>query len=453
VDSNQISSVFFNSLAHIPNIDVEQLKRVHQNSHVPVSIRLNPFKPTSLSYPLTNPVPWCDGAYYLPERPVFTADPFFHAGAYYVQEASSMFLDTVIKQTVPLNKAISVLDSCSAPGGKSTLISSLIHQDSVLVANETVKSRAEVLMYNLAKWGRCNHMVTNNDTSVFANVGEMFDVIVCDAPCSGSGLFRKQPEAIMEWGLAQVEQCSLRQKNILDNCIPSLKEGGILIYSTCSYSESENEEVVKYLQEKHQLERVKIKMDASWGIQENQLGYRFYPYALEGEGFFCSVLRKPFAGHHRADKNARPFKAAGKEILKALEDYLDLQSGLEVVEHQSGLKLVTQSLNKIWAHLSKVCYIRQVGTPIGEIKQRSLLPHHFLALSLHLKEGISYLELEPAEAIQYLKKENFKTGAVSKGLKLVKVRHLGLGWAKVLDNRVNNYLPSNLMIFNKEISV
>src|SRR5436190_11131836 len=184
-------------------------------------------------------VPWSSSGFYLNERPIFTLDPMFHAGAYYVQEASSMFLEQALKQTVDLSQPVKVLDLCAAPGGKSTLIQSLITTESLLVSNEVIKTRVNILSENITKWGAANVIVTNNDPRDFQRLPGYFDVIVIDAPCSGSGLFRKDPAAISEWSRDNVILCSQRQQRILADIMPALKPGGILIYSTCSYSQEE----------------------------------------------------------------------------------------------------------------------------------------------------------------------------------------------------------------------
>ncbi len=423
----------------------------HQNLSVPVSIRLNPFKKSDITFPFKGEVPWCEGGYYLKERPLFTADPLFHAGCYYVQEASSMFLSSIFKQTVSADNDLTVLDTCASPGGKSTLVSSFLNNKSVLVANDVIKGRAETLAYNLAKWGKCNHIVTNNDTNVFSDLNEMFDVILVDAPCSGSGLFRKQPEAIHEWSLQHVEQCSVRQYKIIENVYPALKEGGLLIYSTCSYSEAENEEVVKRLIKEFTLEIVKIKVPPEWGIDESEIGYRFYPYQLEGEGFFCSVLRKTEKSPYKAFKTLGPIKQATKETLKQLENFIKVDDDLQILEHASGLKLASRKLSDTWKKLSVKTYVKQAGTPIGELKHGNLVPHHSLALSVYLHPKLLKLELNNDNAIRYLKKENLTLNGSSEGLKLVSYQGFGIGWAKVLSNRINNYLPNEATILNKEI--
>jgi 16S rRNA C967 or C1407 C5-methylase (RsmB/RsmF family) len=216
------------------------------NAPTPVSIRLNPTK-LKKELPLEK-VAWAEQGYYLKERPLFVADPLWHAGAYYVQEASSMALEQAFKKIKELNNGqLSLLDLCAAPGGKSTHIASLLNENDVLVSNEVIRTRVPVLNENLTKWGFPNIIITNSDSKDFEHCGEVFDVIVVDAPCSGEGLFRKDENAVNEWSTANAEMCSLRQKRIVDQIINCLKPGGFIIYSTCTYNPNENELQVKNL--------------------------------------------------------------------------------------------------------------------------------------------------------------------------------------------------------------
>ncbi|MES2681184.1 MAG: RsmB/NOP family class I SAM-dependent RNA methyltransferase, partial [Bacteroidota bacterium] len=235
----EIPKQLLNSLAGLESFNEKAFVEAHGDEHKITSIRFNPFKKAVPDFELGEKVLWADDAWYLASRPSFTHDPLFHAGCYYVQEAGSMFIEFALKNTVDLTQSLNVLDLCGAPGGKSTLINSLINDESLLVANELIKSRAGILAHNLGKWGTRNTVVTNSEAAKFGALTGFFDVLVIDAPCSGSGLFRKQPEAIAEWSEDNVNLCSTRQRKILEDTLPCLKENGLLIYSTCSYSEKE----------------------------------------------------------------------------------------------------------------------------------------------------------------------------------------------------------------------
>ncbi|MGI8893198.1 MAG: methyltransferase RsmF C-terminal domain-like protein, partial [Bacteroidia bacterium] len=243
-----LPSVFISHLDNLlGNEAVELIKSF--STTPPVSIRINPFKNY---FPPENSgkVPWCDTGFYLPVRPVFTLDPSFHAGAYYVQEASSMFLEQAIKQITKKEEPVKVLDISAAPGGKSTHLLSLLPKNSLLVANEVIRSRAGILKENIIKWGVPNVIVTSSDPERFSDLKSFFDIILVDAPCSGEGLFRKDANAIKEWSQENVNLCHQRQKRILNNVWTALRPGGYLIYSTCTYQTKENEnQLIKFVHE------------------------------------------------------------------------------------------------------------------------------------------------------------------------------------------------------------
>jgi 16S rRNA C967 or C1407 C5-methylase (RsmB/RsmF family)/NOL1/NOP2/fmu family ribosome biogenesis protein len=433
-----------NSLELLPGFESGPFLQAHATAKRITSIRQNPFKKTGLDFGTQRVVRWCHDAYYLDERPAFTLDPLFHAGCYYVQEAGSMFLEHALKSTLDFNEQLKVLDLCAAPGGKSTLINSLLSEESLLVSNEVVKQRSVVLGSNLSKWGTCNAVVTNNDPQRFAQLPSYFDAIVLDAPCSGSGLFRKQPEAIEEWSLDNVNLCSSRQKRIIADCLPALKAGGFLYYSTCSYSKEENEEIVRWMISEFDLEYIPLQVDKDWGIVETEGGYRFYPHLTDSEGFFIAVLRKKEAdaGFVRSAKVKEPI-LAGHE-LNLLKEFVD-PKGFIFHKNNNRFHLVNEALNHFINVVGKGFYLRKAGVAMGEVKGKDFVPDHELALY----RGIKYerlLELNQEEALHYLRKEAFSADGAEKGLTLISYQKQGLGWAKILPGRVNNYLPSELRI-------
>lgn len=260
----------------------------------PVSIRINRDK-WKLSPLAAERVPWCPDGYYLAERPSFTLDPLFHAGAYYPQEASGMFLEQVIRQVVHDKEKLKILDLCAAPGGKSTHLSSLTGPDSVIVANDVIKPRADILAENHIKWGLSNTMVTQSDPSAFETLKGFFDIILVDAPYSGEGMFRNKT-AIREWSIDKAIHCASRQKRVLMDIWSALKENGILIYSTCTFNSAENEENVKWLSERHESESIRLNISDFKEITEishkGVFGYGFHPGKIKGEGLFIAVLKK-----------------------------------------------------------------------------------------------------------------------------------------------------------------
>lgn len=418
----------------------------------PTSIRLNPFKQAEMKFPLSSPVLWNDKGFYLNERPNFTYDVLFQAGCYYVQEAGSMFIEHALKSCVNFKETLIALDLCASPGGKSTLINSLITKESVLVANEVVKQRAEVLAQNLTKWGTANVVVTNNDPSAFSEMEEVFNVMVVDAPCSGSGLFRKQHDAVEEWSLDNVNLCSQRQKRILSDIIPSLKKDGILLYSTCSYSKEENEDICDWLMTEFELETLQIPIEKEWGIVETKseihkaFGYRFYPDKTKSEGFFCATFRKKgntSEQHFKKSKKEQfaPIKAKEKEVFKNWISDLENQTIIKFKEDY----LLTNELALNFINRFQHLYLKKVGTNIGSVIKNEVVPHHDLALSIHRSNNVQHIECSEEETIKFLKKELTNCEG-KKGWNLIAYQGFGLGWIKHLGNRINNYLPGEFRI-------
>jgi len=442
------------SLNGIKGFDKEAFEEAHHLGEPVVSIRQNPFKPLQeLSFPdiTTTPVPWCPGGFYLSKRPSFTFDPVFHAGAYYVQEASSMFLWEVLKQVADASSPQKILDLCAAPGGKSTLLASFF-PDGLVVANEVIRTRVSVLAENITKWGVDNVIVTNNDPKDFAAVQDYFDLIVVDAPCSGSGLFRKDPNALNEWSEENVALCHQRQQRIIADIMPSLKEGGILIYSTCSYSPHENEEVLDWMMEEMGMESVQLKLNENWNITETispkhkTSGYRFYPDKLQGEGFFIAALKKTGTSSHTySNPKEHSLSFASKKEVEHIQSFIPLPSSYTIFKQNDFFRTVKEQWLSGLEMLAKHLYIRKAGIELGSIKRKDFVPGHELALSLLPLQSIAMIELDREAALQYLRKKEVQAQG-PKGWSLVTHCGLPLGWIKVLPNRVNNYYPSEWRI-------
>jgi 16S rRNA C967 or C1407 C5-methylase (RsmB/RsmF family)/NOL1/NOP2/fmu family ribosome biogenesis protein len=448
----QLPAEFINSISCCEGFDEKAFIDVHQTAS-PTSIRINPFKPTELAFKLDNPIPWNEKGFYLEERPNFTYDVLFQAGCYYVQEAGSMFIEHALKSCVDFNQTLLAFDVCASPGGKSTLLNSLLNNESALVANEIIKQRSEVLAQNLSKWGTCNVVVTNNDPSSYSDINDVFDIILVDAPCSGSGLFRKQHDAVDEWSLDNVNLCSQRQKRILSDIIGTLKQGGTLVYSTCSYSKSENEEIADWLINEFGLISVQIPTEKKWGIVETTsekqkaFGYRFYPDKTQSEGFFCAVFKKPGAidSHHQVRKS----KYETFSIIKPKEKELFANWIKNLDSHQiTKFKddyLLTNQITLDFINKFSNLYYKKVGTNIGSLIKDKVIPHHDLAWSIHKSETIQTIDCTEKEAIQFLKKE-LQSIDGNKGWNLMSHKGFGLGWIKHLGNRLNNYLPNEFRI-------
>ena len=455
--------IFVESLKGLKGFDRDAFEKIHQSGEQVTSIRLNPFKTKSISEAISiaenvaGNIPWTSHGYYLSQRPSFTLDPAFHSGAYYVQEASSMFLEQALQQCIDLSGAIKVLDLCAAPGGKSTLIQSLISNKSLLVCNEVIKTRVNILAENITKWGGANVIVTNNDPKDFDRLPNYFDVIVVDAPCSGSGLFRKDAAAIEEWSLQNVNICSQRQQRILAHILPSLKEGGTLIYSTCSYSESEDEAIADWLVNEIGLASARINILPEWNIVETQsakhgaYGYRFYPDKVKGEGFFITVFTK---GEKTAPEwqntkyKIKSERLSAKEIdivkpyIKDGQDFFFIKQKDEVIAMPSHLE------NEL-ANIQFSLYIKKAGVKMGTIIRNELIPDHELALSIIINNEVPVIVVGMDIALQYLRRQEIKIMTDLKGWALITYLQLPLGWIKILPNRINNYYPKDWRILNK----
>ncbi|MCC8410297.1 RNA methyltransferase [Mucilaginibacter sp. UR6-1] len=441
---------FVDSLRSEPGFDEQSFVNAHQND-APVSVRVNPFKPSNIK---KGPqVPWCNEGFYLNKRPSFTFDPLFHAGAYYVQEASSMFIGHIFNYIKPDGEPVKVLDLCAAPGGKSTLLNSLLNNTDLLVANEIIKTRVPVLTDNLARWGTANSIVTNNDPRDFSRLKGFFDIILVDAPCSGSGMFRKDNAAMGEWSEANVDLCHQRQQRILADVYPALKEDGYLIYSTCSYSHQENEDVLDWLCSEFEMESVNIPVDTDWNITVSQsskhgaYGYRFYPGKIQGEGLFAACLKKTTdSGQLSTYKNNAQQKLPAGEM-ELVKQYINNADDFYYFKVADDWLAIDRHHHESLNILHKNLYIKKSGVRIGKIAGHDLVPDHELALSTIInKDVVLQTELNYDEAIAYLRKDNLVLDTQDKGWSLMSYEGLALGWAKLLPNRVNNYYPKELRI-------
>lgn len=430
-----------------------------------VSIRLNPNKRVS-DLQDAELVPWCKDGYYLHERPTFTFDPLFHAGVYYVQEASSMFLDRVIRQHV--KDPVRYLDLCAAPGGKTTLAISALPQGSLVVGNEIDRKRVHILAENITKWGDASSMVMNNGSSDFSHLTHFFDVILTDVPCSGEGMFRKDPQAIAEWSELNVKNCVVRQQEILQNIWGALRPGGLLIYSTCTYNTEENEEMVAYICDSLGGEVLPVDVDATWGIHPKLWGeypvYRFMPHTTRGEGLFMAVLRKKETESYSAserlrllkDFNKREQKKAKKiELPKGFDSFLTLgrswlKNETDFVVELKGNQLIAypkQYADEMRFLAAELNCITE-GLTLGMVKGNDLLPDHALAISNELnRDAFISVDLDWKDAVTYLRRESILLPEdTPKGFVLLCYKNRPIGWVKNIGNRSNNLYPQEWRI-------
>lgn len=420
----------------------------------PVSIRLNPFKAgecASTICPTLHPkqVGWCSQGYWIDSRPNFTFDPLLHAGYYYVQEAASMFLHFILTHTV--KEPVLALDLCAAPGGKSTVARTVLPEGSMLICNEPIRQRAQVLSENLLKFGHPDVMVTNNYPRDFQKAGLLFDVIIADVPCSGEGMFRKDAGAIDEWSLQNVENCRLLQREIIEDIWPCLKMGGTLVYSTCTFNAKENEENMAWIEELG-AEPIWLEIPSQWPIMGALTGrcpaFRFIPGVTRTEGLCMTVLHKTggeVLTPHRSKEERSKTKAMPK--VKMADWLTDAAHYTLVGDANEAEAIATEWLG---AYRQVVRHLRPLhtGIPLATAKGSSLIPHHGLALSSRLRaEAFVRAEVDWAQAIAYLRKEAITLSPdVPRGIVLLTYHGAPIGFVKNLGNRANNLYPQEWRI-------
>jgi 16S rRNA C967 or C1407 C5-methylase (RsmB/RsmF family)/NOL1/NOP2/fmu family ribosome biogenesis protein len=503
-----IPQALISSLRGVPGFEESSFLAVHQQGPLVTSVRLNPAKvwdETDDEREMFAPditmsgVPWCAKGYYLSSRPSFITDPAWHAGLYYVQEASSMFVEQAFLQHAKEVHAPVVLDACAAPGGKSTHLQSLIGNEGLLVSNEVIRNRVGVLAENMQRWGGENVVVTSADPKDFHRLPQFFDVVLVDAPCSGSGLFRRDPEAIREWSPSLVGLCSGRQQRILADLWGSLKDGGLLIYSTCSYSVEEDEDMLDWLMNTFEVETLKINLDARWGVvdvrsgQTGAYGYRFYPNLVEGEGLFLCCLRKRgglagsgaghahghsgghsaghghghsggysaghghgYSGGHSAghghgsgSKGKGGLVSLSKTDLASVIPWVNNPNDRHFSQHEGTVFAVPLKMAQDIAWIQENIYIKQAGIALGQLMRAELIPDPAFALSRLTGEGVQRLELTREQALDYVRRDELHIDGVPKGWALVTYHGHGIGWVKVLQGRINNYYPKNWRVLKR----
>lgn len=420
----------------------------------PTSIRTNKLKYASdLSY---EKVQWCDNGYYLDKRPQFTFDPLFHAGCYYVQEASSMFVEQALKQYA--DGDVRFLDLCAAPGGKSTLVSGLLSENSLLMSNEVIRSRANILSENITKWGNANTVVTNNDPATIGKLKHFFDVILVDAPCSGEGMFRKDEGAVSEWSVGNVKLCKERQQRILADIWSALKPGGLLIYSTCTYNREENEDNVKWVRDELGADILPVEIREEWGISpsydEDIHAYHFFPHKVKGEGFFISVLRKhedesvSISAKKRKDKEKRN----KVELSSDIKGYITDQDVFAFYPKNDKWYAFPKNLQDELSVLKEHLNIVSEGICLGEFKGKDFIPDQSLALSNNLnKDAFTTCKIDWRTAVNYLRREPIVLENQPKGYILLTYRDIPLGFVKNIGNRANNLYPNEWRIRSANI--
>lgn len=396
-----------------------------------------------------SPVLWATDAEYLDSRPFFTADPFFHAGCYYVQEASSMFLEQVVRQYV--ETPVRALDLCAAPGGKSTHLLSVLPKGSILVANEPVPQRTQVLAENIIKWGSPYVAVTRNEPVDFAVLEDFFDFMLIDAPCSGEGMFRKDSFAVEQWSVSNVEQCVKRQRAIIADVWHALRPGGLLVYSTCTFNSAENEECVQWIAEELGAEVLPLNVADDWGITGNLAGsefpvYRFIPGYTNGEGFFLSVLRKNGSSVAAKTKRNQPVACSAK-IKATVQNWVIAPNEYDFIMQNDNVVAFPKEHTAVFAELIARTRCVHSGLPIASLKHDKPLPVHALAMSVNINaSAFNSVELERVQALSYLHRETLRLPNAPFGMLLLTYDGVPLGFAKNVGNRANNLYPSEWRI-------
>lgn len=452
-----LSELFIEEIKRLlPSDEANELVKSLEETEPSVSIRMNTTKCGDT--PVYERVPWCDCGFYLNQRPQFTFDPSLHAGRYYVQDASSMFLAHAINKLTDKSQPLRYLDLCAAPGGKTTTALGVLPEGSLVVANEIMSGRAQILRENIIKWGNPNCIVTNNDSAAYANLTHFFDIVATDVPCSGEGMMRKDDEAVTQWSPALVRDCASRQREIIGNAWQALRPGGLLIYSTCTFNRQENEEIIEYIINELEGESINLDVPKEWNISRSigsyVYGYRFFPHRTRGEGLFMSVVRKPADEPRREPKI--PNKKKGKKETSAqvpaiVKDWVADKSAMLFVLNDDTVNAFPAEYTSELALLKEHLRIIYCGCEIANIKGRDFMPAHPLSLNTCMrKASFTTCEVDYNTAISYLRGETINIDA-PRGIVLLEYNGTAIGFAKNLGNRANNLYPKEWRIKSTHI--
>ena len=395
-------------------------------------------------------VPWCGQGFYLDDRPAFTFDTDWHAGRYYVQDASSMFIAHVIRHLV--QEPVRYLDLCAAPGGKTTAAVQALPPHSMVVANEIVPPRARVLADNVIRWGHPRCAVTSNAPAQVGKLTNFFDVIAADVPCSGEGMMRKDDEAVAQWSPQLVEQCAQRQREILTDVWSALRPGGLLIYSTCTYNRQENEDMADFIVNELGATSLDVPVEPSWNIHPaigNECHcYRFMPHRVDGEGLFMAAFRKdgdaPRQDLRIKEKNTKKADEIGKNWLSPPDEY--------VIEQQGDLSIaVPQDIRREVTALHATLNVLHAGVELATVMGRKTVPHPSLAMSTARGDkAFPVCEVDYPTALRYLRGESISVDG-PRGYVLVAHEGAVLGFVNNLGNRANNLYPKSQRILSTHL--
>ena len=452
--------------------EAERLAEALESTEPSVSVRVNPVKEGGRCFDGENDkVAWCGDGRYLDCRPDFTLDPAMHQGRYYVQDASSMILWHILKEisgeiATPGRRPLRYLDACAAPGGKTTAACAALPADALVVANEYDFRRAEILKENIIKWGKADVAVSRGDTARFRRLLQWFDIVAADVPCSGEGMMRKDLKACEQWSEALVEECAVRQHEIVRNLWEALRPGGYFIYSTCTFNRRENEEVVAMIVDELGGEHVDVTVDPAWGVVDTGLMLRFLPSRLRGEGLAVGVIRKPEESAMATDcgdecvRPARSVKAKGKkngvrngdgrervtDMRRQIEEcrgWLVGGDGFELRQSADEIRAVRMQHKDEISELENALDLIHYGIAVGTVKGRDVVPAHGLRMSERLRRGAFHeVEVDLATALTYLRREAPQGIEAPRGHVLLTYGGFPLGFVNHLGNRSNNLYPS-----------
>lgn len=448
-------------------------------SDIPVSIRINPFKQADLSYlDFDGEVPWCEWGRYLRERPSFTLDPLFHAGAYYVQDSSAMFVGWMLRRALDYLRARSeedgvlmntctALDLCAAPGGKTTDASTALREcfgsSFLLLSNEVIRQRSSVLEDNVARWGDPNVVVCNSDPEAFASLEGLFDLVIADVPCSGEGMFRKSENARNMWSEDNVALCAARSRRIVGDVWNSLAEGGVLVYSTCTLNREENDDNVAWFIE-HLGARPLVPDMPFEGPEATEYGFLLTPGKVRGEGQYCAILIKdgafvpdrPLSGGSSRRNSLRSLRRDSSLDALQSPSHGSCADSSEANPEDASIGFFSRNdeiialpafLEPRMEMLGKSLKLLNAGTRAFVLKGRDKIPHADLALSLILKDDdFPSVELDRTDALRFLHRDALVLENAPKSYILVTYRGMPLGFVKNLGNRANNLLPAGRRI-------
>ncbi len=447
-----LPEAFIEQLQSLLPDEWEALAKAITTTEPSVAVRVNDMRGVGVPAGARR-VPWCGQGFYLADRPAFTFDPDWHAGRYYVQDASSMFIAHVIKHLV--QEPVHYLDLCAAPGGKTTAAIQALPSQSLVVANEIVPPRARVLADNVIRWGHPRCVVTSNAPAQIGKLTRFFDVIAADVPCSGEGMMRKDDEAVSQWTPALVEQCAQRQREILTDVWNALRPGGLLIYSTCTYNRQENEEMADFIVNELGATSLEVPVEAEWNIHpaigSDYHCYRFMPHRVDGEGLFMTVFRKDGEAlrelpriNEKKDKKEKKNDAIGTDWIDKPENYVaDQQGDLSIA--------VPVDIRREVTALRASLTVLHAGVELATVMGRKTVPHHALAMSSARSGGaFPVCEVDYPTALRYLRGESITVDA-PRGYVLIVHQGAVLGFANNLGNRANNLYPKSQRILSTHL--